>query len=172
MRPGSRSRRREPTEDDESLFEITGHEAITTSGMRLPLAELTAAYLASAERSGQIAAHPGSAGRLPEGYRQEAAARLQVLEASRERRRGPGRPPAYGAEHYERVATIYSQAQREGRSPTKAVAEEMAGGYSAGKWAAMKWVAKCRDLGLLPPTVKGKAAGWSIADQRPGRRRK
>ncbi len=162
--PGRR-KGREPTAEDSSLFEVTGHEAITTSGMRIPLAELTASYLASAERSDRIVLGAAPSMAFSTDRRRAAAERLERLDTTT-RRRGPGRPAAYGREHYEQVATVYLTAQREGRSPTKAVAEEMAGGYPEGKSAAGKWVSKCRELGLLPETVRGKAAGWPVAAPR------
>ena len=147
--------------DREPLSEIVGYEPITTSGIRLPLAEMTAAYLSTIERSDRIRSQSAH---FPPELRESSAERLQSLERlqAAEARRGPGRPAAYSTEHYERVAAIYQRALRENRPPTLAVAEEMAGGS---KSAAGKWIAKCRELALLPPTVKGKAAGWPVAKE-------
>ncbi len=170
LEPGRRKRRK-PTAENRDLFETLGPETITTAGMRVPLAELTTEYLARLERSAKIAASPGATGRLPDAWRRAAAEQLERLRAP-ERRHGPGRPAAYGAEHYEKVAEIYLQALREGRSPTKAVADALAGGYPQGKSAAAKWVVRCRELGLLPAAVKGKAAGWPITPPKRRQRRR
>ena len=60
----------------------------------------------------------------------------------------PGRPPLYGRDHFEKVARIYLEHQAKGgRAPTKAVADQMAGGS---KSTAAKWVARARELGLIP----------------------
>jgi len=47
---------------------------------------------------------------------------------------------------------VYRQAHRLRQHPTKAVAEE----WIVSKYTAAKWVAKCRELGLLPPTQRGR----------------
>ena len=68
-------------------------------------------------------------------------------------RRG-GRPPKYGPEHWQKVADVYREAFAGGRlTPTRAVARR----FKVSDSAAAKWVAKCRQLGLLPPTTRGKA---------------
>jgi hypothetical protein len=60
----------------------------------------------------------------------------------------PGRPPLYGRDHFEKVARIYLEHQASGgRAPTKAVADQMAGGS---KSTAAKWVARARELELIP----------------------
>lgn len=64
-----------------------------------------------------------------------------------------GRPPAYGPEHFARVAEIYRDAWRDGENPTVAVAERM----HVSRSAAAKWVARARGLGLLPETSRGRA---------------
>jgi hypothetical protein len=60
-----------------------------------------------------------------------------------------GRPRLYERDHFERVARIYLEHQQSGgRAPTKAVAEQMASGS---KSTAAKWVARAREMELLPP---------------------
>ena len=130
---------------------------LTTSGIRLPLAELTAEYVASLP-----GLHEEAASLSPE-WKGFAAKVSRQLERTPATRRGPGRPASYDRRYYERVAEVYTRALREGRPPTKSVAEEMAGGS---KSAATKWVAKARDLGLLPKTAKGKAAAWPVRPKR------
>lgn len=71
---------------------------------------------------------------------------------SRPRPRG-GRRPKYGPEHYAEVARVYREAYASNRTPTLAVARH----FKATSSAAAKWVAKCRDDGLLPKTSQGKA---------------
>jgi hypothetical protein len=68
-------------------------------------------------------------------------------------RRG-GRPPKYGPEHWQEVARIYREAYEhsKNRTPTRAVARH----FRVSDTAAAKWVAKCRHLGLLPKTTRGK----------------
>jgi hypothetical protein len=64
-----------------------------------------------------------------------------------------GRPPEYGPEHFAEVARVYREAYADNKAPTRAVARH----FSVSHSAAGKWVARCRDLGLLPPTTRGKA---------------
>lgn len=71
--------------------------------------------------------------------------RLPPAEAGGERKR-PGRPPAYGDDHYRDVASVYRD-HAGGRSPTKAVAEH----FNVSKAAAAKWVARARELAMLEP---------------------
>ena len=63
-----------------------------------------------------------------------------------------GRPLMYDEEHWQQVAGVYRDAAKRGDAPTKAVAEW----GQVSKSAAAKWVARCRDLGLLPPTQRGR----------------
>jgi transposase len=51
------------------------------------------------------------------------------------------------------VAEVYRDALERGEAPTKAIQEK----FPASKSAAAKWVAKCRALGLLPPTTRGRS---------------
>jgi hypothetical protein len=66
-----------------------------------------------------------------------------------------GRPPgvSHSPEHWQRVAEVYTEARRAGHDPTAAVAAEFDKTHST----AGKWVARCRELDLLPPTTRGKA---------------
>jgi hypothetical protein len=67
---------------------------------------------------------------------------------------GSGRgPKGYGAEHFAEVAAVYREAIRDSDRPTQAVAERFVVSHSA----AAKWVARCRVMGLLPPTERGRA---------------
>lgn len=65
-----------------------------------------------------------------------------LWEAKKRRRRGR---PAYGREHFEEVAAVYSAASIEGQRPTKAVQEH----FGVAKSTAAKWVARARSMGLL-----------------------
>jgi hypothetical protein len=67
-------------------------------------------------------------------------------------RRG-GRPPKYDRAWWEKVARVYVEAYARNRTPTRAVASR----FRVSESAAAKWVAKCRDIGLLPKTTRGKA---------------
>lgn len=67
---------------------------------------------------------------------------------------GRGRPPVYDAGHWSLVATTYLDALGSG-APTATVAER----FSVSRSTAAKWVARCRDHGLLPPTTRGVAGG-------------
>lgn len=64
-----------------------------------------------------------------------------------------GRPPEYGPEHWEKVAQVYREAFAKNRTPTRAVARR----FKVTPSAAAKWVAQCRERGLLPRTTRGKA---------------
>lgn len=78
---------------------------------------------------------------------------------------GRGRQPDYGIDHYQKVAQVYRDAWLQGKPPTKAVQSRFRVSYS---YAAKK-VQKARELGLLPPTTRGRAS--AAIRQRKGRRR-
>jgi hypothetical protein len=81
-----------------------------------------------------------------------AAVGAPTVSGTAAARRG-GRPPKYGPEHWQKVADVYRTAFAGKRlTPTRAVARR----FKVSQSAAAKWVAKCRDLGLLPPTTRGK----------------
>lgn len=67
--------------------------------------------------------------------------------------RRPGRPRKYGPEHFAEVARVYREAYANRKTPTRAVARH----FKTSQTAAAKWVSKCRELGLLPKTRRGKA---------------
>jgi hypothetical protein len=69
-------------------------------------------------------------------------------------RRG-GRPTLYDDAHYQKVAAVYTEAWRAGDYPTVAVRKA----FTTTKTAAAKWVATCREKGLLPPTARGQVSG-------------
>lgn len=70
---------------------------------------------------------------------------------------GPGRPPDYDVDHWREVAKTYLEAYGQGKPPTRAVAKK----YQRAISTASTWVGKCRELGLLPPTERGRARGAS-----------
>jgi hypothetical protein len=67
-------------------------------------------------------------------------------------RRGGRRP--YDDAFYQRVAAVYTEAWRARDFPTKAVGKA----FFKNKSTAAKWVAKCREKGMLPPTTRGRAS--------------
>jgi hypothetical protein len=134
-----------------------GAEAITTAGARIPLAEKLTEYLASTEYSDRIISQAPS---FPEKLRKAARDRLRLLEDP-VAWHGPGRPAQYGREHWEQVAQIYTEALRAGESPTTAVQIKAV----VSQATARKWVARARELGLLPRTTQGKAAAWPTPRQ-------
>lgn len=75
----------------------------------------------------------------------------QQRELWNSRHRG-GRPAEYDFDHWTRVALAYRDAYEQNRTPTRAVERQWKVSYPT----AAKWVAKCRKLGLLPPTTRGK----------------
>ncbi|BEP13274.1 hypothetical protein acdb102_15850 [Acidothermaceae bacterium B102] len=67
----------------------------------------------------------------------------------------PGRPVDLQADHYRAVAAIYSTAHAEGRPPLQAVSAH----WSCSRPTASRWVARARELELLPATERGRARG-------------
>jgi hypothetical protein len=85
----------------------------------------------------------------------EAAGEPPVGLVVEERGRG-GRPPLYTAQHWDEVAETYRKAFAEGRlTPTRAVARR----FNVPPSTAAKWVSRCRNFGLLPPTTRGRPRG-------------
>ena len=77
---------------------------------------------------------------------------------------GRGRPPKYGPEHFEEVARVYRGAFARNRTPTRDVARH----FDVTESAAAKWVTRCREMGLLPTTTRGKAR---VSDSKARRKR-
>lgn len=87
--------------------------------------------------------------RLATGYagqRSEALAERQLDEYAAGK-------PRYGEDHWRDVAEVYREAHRSGEAPTRAVAEV----FGVSRTAAGKWVARCREAGLLGRTEQRKA---------------
>lgn len=132
-------------------------ERITTAGMRVPLAERLAAYLARTKKSDEIIAN-AAPDQIPARWREFARERLASIKHAESARRG--RPPLYGREHFERVAAVYNEALRSGAMPPLGA---VARAWTVSESTAAKWVSRCRrTFGLLPPTTPGRAAGWSV----------
>lgn len=132
---------------------------ITTSALRsLRLGELIN------EVRDEMEEHP------PERYGPRGEVPPEQLVEVRERwRTGKGgRPPTYPLEHWVEVARVYNEANMAHRTPTRAVRRRF--GISA--TAAAKWVARCRALGLLPPTSRGKARGTVAVRSTKARRKR
>lgn len=79
-----------------------------------------------------------------------------------------GRPPQYPMEHWREVARVYREAYANNRTPTRAVARH----WEKQQSTAAKWVARCREMGLLPATSKGKARSVTTPQRRRTPRRK
>ena len=63
------------------------------------------------------------------------------------------RPPIYDDAHWAQVASVYREGYLRGTRPMQYVARRLKVTHSA----AAKWVARCRDLGLLTRTTRGRA---------------
>lgn len=70
-----------------------------------------------------------------------------------------------GGPTYAAIAQTYSSAWARGEHPTAAVASE----FGVSKSTAAKWVAKCRERGLLAPTERGRAGGVPKPSRRKSR---
>lgn len=124
-----------------------GTHAVTSVGLRLPLGSMLTAYLRKHRRAARVVA---ASPRFSSAARRSAARHVEAI-------RPPGRPPLYGREHFEQVASVYLEALAEGRPPTGAVAEK----FMVSRSAAAKWVSTARERwGLLPRTSKGRSAAW------------
>lgn len=73
-----------------------------------------------------------------------------------------GRPPTYGKSHFGEVAAVYNAALAARQNPLA----ELSARFGISKTSAANWVSRCRILGLLPPTTRGRVAGcaWEPAD--------
>jgi hypothetical protein len=79
---------------------------------------------------------------------------VERSETKRGRMPGP-RVSGLGSLHWKAVAEVYRDALERGDPPTQAVKAK----WKVSKSAAAKWVAKCRALGLLPATSRGRPLG-------------
>jgi hypothetical protein len=113
---------------------------LTTAEIRLPLRELIERILPYAGM--QWTPTPGV------DIYDDARQKFAMLETAKaESKKRSGRPPAYGPDHYALVAFIYQGHEAiGGHAPTKAVAEY----FGTTKSTAAKWVARARDLELIP----------------------
>jgi hypothetical protein len=71
-----------------------------------------------------------------------------------------GRPPGkvHSPEHWQRIAEMYREADRAGRNPTKEIYERLIeAGDDVAYSTVATWIARCRQMGMLPKTTKGKA---------------
>lgn len=125
---------------------------ITAVGIRLPLGRLLSEYVNRRRRTDAILAEAHPMSGIPAALRREASRRLRALDATA-KAKSPGRPQLYDSAHFKRVASCYERGLPTG---TRAVAEE----FNVSKSAAAKWVARARELGLLPATVRGRPSGW------------
>jgi len=139
---------------------------ITTAGLRVPLAEKMTERLAAMRVSDEITANAKPRAGIPPHWSEIAQRRLDLLEKVPEPGRR-GRPPSLTLEDYRKAAEIYNAALAEGKKPRVAVARELHLSTSG----AGKRISGCRELGLLPPTVPGKAAGSPVTKDKKRRKR-
>jgi hypothetical protein len=154
---------------DEGAESVMFTAPITTAGGRLPLRRILDEWAngptRSARRFHTAVAMRRTDPRWPD-YTPEAREHVAQLERTAaaldeegERRvspRRPGRRPLYGLDHFEEVARIYRDAIADlDPAPRRRVKERMNTSLSN----AAKWIARCRELGLLPPTSPGQAKG-------------
>lgn len=127
---------------------------ITSESVRLPVAQL----LHDAMPMIRDLADTAASGR---GMAARFFAHPTVREALQVNSR-PGRPRLWGDEHFREVADVYTRAMADGFPPTTAVRTH----WNVSKSTAAKWVARCRDDGLLPKTSRGKARGAGAGTDR------
>jgi hypothetical protein len=146
--------------DVEGRWEPTGTEIRSLDGtpltavrLRLPWAQIWDAARPGPMRTGTSYIEPESG--------KEVSSWSELYGFAQPKR---GRPPKYGPEHFAKVAQVYSEAHANRRTPTRAVAKH----FKATESQAAKWVARCRELGLLPKTTRGKAR---IVPERKGKKR-
>jgi hypothetical protein len=103
-----------------------------------------------ATRRRESARHGASAAEIMELLNEPSQAKIWQTFSDRLTRGDPprGRKPLYGLEHFSAVAAVYIEAEVK---PTQAVANH----WKVSKSAAAKWIARCRELGLLPKTTRG-----------------
>jgi transposase len=105
-------------------------------------------------------------GGLSERQRRELGMLVAAAESSLGR--APGRPPLYSEAHFLDVAVEYTEAWKAGGHPRQAVADR----WRVSPATAAKWVARARQMGLLPPTERGRPRGGEPPEEhaapRPG----
>lgn len=105
--------------------------------------------------------HPAAPAEIPRSVADwerliEKAVVFHFLEKEETEPARRGRPPMYGPEHWRQVATVYAESYQSGSgTPTQEVADK----FKVSKSTAAKWVHRCREMGLLNPTSKGKPGG-------------
>ena len=107
---------------------------------------------AKTRASDSFIASVAEAGHDAEAFREAADAQVRALQS-------PGRRRIYDTDHWDEVAKVYREAWSfNDPAPTRAVQEHFASKWRAkvSRNQAGKWVSKCRELGLLPPTEKRK----------------
>jgi hypothetical protein len=124
---------------------------ITAEGVRLPLGRLLEEW--KAENASDLK-------HKAEAFGPEVAEFYRELYSGLE---GPaGRRPVYDRSFFQQVAEVYATAAARGDNPTDAVRKWK----TVSKSTAAKWVSKARnELGLLPPTTRGKAIANKETDQ-------
>lgn len=134
-----------------------GGRFVTTSGLRVPLAERVAEYLATLPRR---AAKVAGSRTESAGHRRAARHLLGVVDQVRPPGR-PGRPPLPEG-HFEEIADLYERAVEQGQPPRVEIARVKCVSLStAGKWAT-----ECRRRGLLPATPQGKPSAMRNRTER------
>lgn len=129
--------------------------AVTSTLVRaLPVAALIAA--ARRERFAEAGGHLVEA--VAEGQVVDVSAKLLdgLTTASQAWSAVPtGRRRELGPQHFRDVAAEYSKAENTGSPPLMAVEKR----WTVSRPTASRWVKEARDLGLLPPTMRGVARG-------------
>lgn len=137
-------------------------EALTASQLR-------ALRLQDLVRQGRQRKYEDAGGALVEAYDEAVATgtehllevspslvesvRSETSDWSKEQQR-----PRLGEDHYRLVAEVYSMALDAGNRPLRAVMQHPGLGPTS-KPTASRWVARAREVGLLPPTDRGRARG-------------
>lgn len=126
---------------------------ITSTAIRLPLERIATEALKRLRQDVEVEWNYAGLGEQPDAmneWRQRVNTNLGKLKGTKP----TGRPPEYGEEHFAAVAAEYNAAFAAHLNPTGAVAEK----FNVSKSAAAKWVHRCRVMGLLPPTSRGRSA--------------
>ena len=121
---------------------------ITSTAIRIPLREVLTDLLADFQRQSELIVTSPAAS---PGLKDSVTQRQDRMPADAPRR---GRRPTYGPAFFALVTRVYTEAMGRREPPTVAVAQW---GHVS-KSTAAKWVSKARELSLLPPTSRGRAA--------------